>query len=95
MDESLCRFPSGGMHWQPRALQQAWRSFVSETGSNRQDEKRMRQEGVGAREESLTITAISTVYQQLGRDPEAWLAGQGPDSTPHGSEGSVPTTPPA
>lgn len=63
------------MHWQPSALQQAWKSFVNETGGNHQDEKRLGREGVGAREESLTITAISTVYQQLGKAPEAWLAG--------------------
>lgn len=87
---------SAGLLVEARALQQAWNGFVKETGSNHQDEKRMGQEGVGAREEYPTITAISTAPKQLGRPPEAWLAGCRPQL--HSSwwcKGSAQTTPPA
>lgn len=95
MDGSLRWFPSGGMHWQPRPLQQAWKSFVDETGSNHQDEKRMGREGVEAREESLTITAISTACEQLGRPQKPGWQGEDDNSTPHGSKGSAHTALPA
>lgn len=76
-------------------LQQAWKSFVNETGSNHQDEKRMGQEAVEAREETLTITAISTACEQLGRPQKPGWQGEDYNSTPHGSKGSAHTAPPA
>lgn len=55
----------------------------------------MGREGVESREESLTITAISTACEQLGRPQKPGWQGEDDNSTPHGSKGSAHTALPA